>query len=589
MAGRDLLHADCLGQLLLAQRPAGFLAAEGAAGPRTWSDFLHQVSAVATWLNGKAAQSCLLLAEDCYKFAVGFFAAARAGCSIILPSSLKPGHVAQVAGQADAVVADQPLTDLHLPQYWPWPAPEPGPSVLDPVPLDLNAVRVLMHTSGSTGMPQRVLHSLRSLSAEVATLESSFGAELGDCRVMGTVPPYHIYGLLHRILWPLAAGRTIVRGTIRLPLEVPHQLGEGEAPICLVASPAFLTRAVPLLDLGRLSAALRAVFSSGGPLPPETGAAVNGAGVPLWEIYGSTETGGIAHRRVITPSAPPAWCPFPQVQVSRDEETEQLVVRSPHMDAAQPFLCGDKISPPNDKRQFFLRGRADRVVKIEDRRLSLDELEQSLLEAPEVAAIRFLPVEQHGHVSLGAAVVPSEAGWSLMENDGRPALVKRLSQHLAHRFVASAVPRRWRFLGALPVNAQGKCSTEDLLPLFQDSPENHSRPAIREARDLSGDTHLALVFDLPRDMVFFDGHFAEAPILPGVVQVDWAIGYGRERFDIPGRFLRLEAIKFFRILTPGTRVQLELRYDTANSKLYFEYSSLHGRHASGRIQFEAAA
>ena len=39
-------------------------------------------------------------------------------------------------------------------------------------------------------------------------------------------------------------------------------------------------------------------------------------------------------------------------------------------------------------------------------------------------------------------------------------------------------------------------------------------------------------------LIYFDGHFDDAPILPGVVQIDWAIELGRGLFGFTGGFVQ---------------------------------------------------
>ncbi len=45
-----------------------------------------------------------------------------------------------------------------------------------------------------------------------------------------------------------------------------------------------------------------------------------------------------------------------------------------------------------------------------------------------------------------------------------------------------------------------------------------------------------LALTVPDDLLYFDGHFRVAPVLPGVVQVDWAIHYGRLHLGLTGAF-----------------------------------------------------
>ncbi len=97
------------------------------------------------------------------------------------------------------------------------------------------------------------------------------------------------------------------------------------------------------------------------------------------------------------------------------------------------------------------------------------------------------------------------------------------------------------------------------------------------------DLELQINADLPQ----FEGHFAEAPIVAGVVQVDWAIRYGREHFpQLPPRFTGIHALKFMRVMQPGDRPCLSLSSDLAG--LRFRYWDAHGDFSSGCVDFANA-
>ena len=64
------------------------------------------------------------------------------------------------------------------------------------------------------------------------------------------------------------------------------------------------------------------------------------------------------------------------------------------------------------------------------------------------------------------------------------------------------------------------------------------------------DLELTINADLPQ----FEGHFAEAQIVAGVVQIDWAISFARDHFpQLPPRFAGMTALKFMRVIQPGDR------------------------------------
>jgi 3-hydroxymyristoyl/3-hydroxydecanoyl-(acyl carrier protein) dehydratase len=98
------------------------------------------------------------------------------------------------------------------------------------------------------------------------------------------------------------------------------------------------------------------------------------------------------------------------------------------------------------------------------------------------------------------------------------------------------------------------------------------------------------VFELvgPRDLIYFDGHFPSRAILPGVVQVDWVIAFGRECFDLPPIFRAIHGLKFHRVIPPDMPFMLELDHRPDKFALAFKITSHLGTHASGRVLFGAA-
>ncbi len=169
----------------------------------------------------------------------------------------------------------------------------------------------------------------------------------------------------------------------------------------------------------------------------------------------------------------------------------------------------------------------------------------------------------------------------MLEQGGKNALNLRLRTLLAPSLEAVALPRRWRYLGRLPVNAQGKTTQAELLALLDGAAERPRYPALRVLEQEAGRALLELT--VPADLLYFDGHFSVAPVLPGVVQVDWAIHYGRRYLGLQGSFGGINALKFQQMIRPGQPVQLELVHDAAKGSLNFRYFSEAGAHASGRI------
>lgn len=90
----------------------------------------------------------------------------------------------------------------------------------------------------------------------------------------------------------------------------------------------------------------------------------------------------------------------------------------------------------------------------------------------------------------------------------------------------------------------------------------------------------------PEELFFFQGHFPEQAILPGVVQVHWAIELAKTHLGLKPTFKGIEGLKFHRVITPCTTLQVTLEKSEQTGKLHFSFSSEDGIHSQGRILFE---
>jgi 3-hydroxymyristoyl/3-hydroxydecanoyl-(acyl carrier protein) dehydratase len=97
--------------------------------------------------------------------------------------------------------------------------------------------------------------------------------------------------------------------------------------------------------------------------------------------------------------------------------------------------------------------------------------------------------------------------------------------------------------------------------------------------------HLQL--SVPADLNYFEGHFPDCPLLPGVVQISWAIELGRTHVPFQGRFRALSAVKFMRVILPGSVVGLELAYSPPKGELTFVYRLNGSECSNGTALFHA--
>lgn len=516
---------------------------------------------LAAALQARGVQRVALYLEDAAELAIALLGAWRIGVQVLLPADAQTQTRQRLSAQIDLWLDD--LSELDA-------EPLPGARLLP------EHCRLTLCTSGSSGEPKLIDKSLAQLANEVEALERLWGQNLGQASILGSVACQHIYGLLFRLLWPLCAGRPLYRRAVPFPEDL-QRISLDQGDFAWIASPALLKRMGDNLDWSALSR-VKQVFSSGGALPGEAAESLHER-LGQWptEIYGSSETGGIGWRQGDT-----AWQPFPGVELSLDE-TGALRIASPYLPAGHIEQSADAAEIGTDGR-FVLRGRLDRIVKLEEKRISLPMLEQALMSHDWVTDAR-LGVIQEGRAFLGAVLALSTNGVHALRNQGRRTVTETLRRHLAEHCEAIALPRRWRLLLELPYSSQGKLAQSQIDALLAAPRPTRVEPVSRE--ELDGEWLLQL--QVPVDLAHFTGHFPQTPVLPGVVQVDWAQQLARQLIaHLPPRFAGMEVLKFQQLVRPGDTLQLSLRFDAERGKLYFAYRNGEAACSSGRILLEQA-
>ncbi len=447
------------------------LRADGDALPQVLSGsgelsrgaFRRRVQAMRAVLDLHPAKRWALICEDSGWFGAGLLALAAQGRSVVLPQAPQAGALKDTG--VEAVLTDKPEAFAGFETL---AVSEPGDDFTATDVLIEDATCVEFYTSGSSGSPKCVPKAFAQLRLEVEALERQWGARLGDARVTGTVPHHHLYGLLFRVLWPLSAGRPFHAAMCLQPYELRAAVGGGRCVI--VSSPAFLSRMHAYEELPA-AMSVSALFSSGAPLPDETARSLQDAwGQSAIEVYGSTETGGIAWRAWESAEERPWWTPIAGVEtdIRTEESGPRLWARSGCTWEHDWMPSGD-LARYGAGGRFRLEGRADDVLKFEDKRISLSEMRAQLMRHPLVTEARLLllPGERQ---QLAAVVVLTAQGRATLAQEGKRALQERLRDALRERYEALLIPRKWRFPDALPDNAMGKTEQARLLALFEVQP-----------------------------------------------------------------------------------------------------------------------
>lgn len=100
------------------------------------------------------------------------------------------------------------------------------------------------------------------------------------------------------------------------------------------------------------------------------------------------------------------------------------------------------------------------------------------------------------------------------------------------------------------------------------------------------DDGVELSLRIPPELECLPDHFPRAAMVPGVVQVDWAIVYGRAHLPLAGEFCGVTGLKFQQPLRPGARVTLRL--SAVGGALAFAYLREGAACSAGRVLFAPA-
>jgi O-succinylbenzoic acid--CoA ligase len=299
---------------------------------------------------------------------------------------------------------------------------------------DLDAVAIVVHTSGSSGRPKPV----------GLTYGNWLWSALGSCVALGldpaerwlcALPLSHVGGLSIVLRSAISATTAIVHE--RFDTErVLYELGRPEGGATMVSLvPTTLQR---LLDAGlREPPALRWALVGGAPVTPALVGRAAAHSVPVATTYGLTE----ACSQVTTLGAP-LFC----TGVRLAEDGEILVSGPTVAPAAGPVLATGDLGAWNADGILHVVGRKSDTIVTGGENVAPTEVEAVLEGHPAVAeaAVHGVPSREWGEAVVATVVVRADVS----EED--------LRAHCAARLASFKVPKAIRFADALPRTRSGK-------------------------------------------------------------------------------------------------------------------------------------
>mgnify|MGYP000196813108 CR=1 FL=1 len=428
-----------------------------ATGALRVRDFLADVEALAVLL--PAGKHLLNVCQDRYHFTVGLAAGLISGKTSLQPSSQAAETLRQIKSTCPDVfcLCDSEFDHLDLPRLDFPQLITVNPEKVAKIPLipaDFEAVQLF--TSGSTGAPVAHGKSWGRLVLNGRAEAQRLGLLDQPHSIVGTVPAQHSYGFESTVLLALHGNSPFWAGKPFYPQDIVAALNVVPEPRLLVTTPFHLSA---LLASGLELPAVDMLLSATAPLSVSlAGEAEARFKAPLYEIYGSTESGQLACRQT---TADLSWDLLSAVQL--EQENGETIAFGGHVEGRVALSDVIEIRPDG---RFLLHGRHADLINIAGKRTSLAYLNHQMAAIPGVVdAAFFLPDHESpdGITRLCAFVVA-------------PGLKQRqLLAELRQRVDAIFLPRPLVFLDQLPRNSTGKLPRGNLQALYAAKVEHVER------------------------------------------------------------------------------------------------------------------
>lgn len=533
---------------------------DGDSGEVTWNQFVSDVSKVRIYLDSVSTKSWILHCDDAYFYLVALMAMLQGGKKAFVTANRQEAFLKEIKKDGMGFITDAPATT------------ELGAVLIQDLlkndskeirwnTFDKSSAEMAVFTSGTTGEPKVLNKPFWLFENEAFELGKTLGDQYEGNRVYSTVNHHHVYGKAFAFFVPLVLGVPFKRTRIDYPAEIATLAGRG---VVLVSSPAFLKRFIAETDSAIEFKNSPLVLSSGGPLPEDvsrkTGELLN---TKVTEIYGSSETGAIAHRQIVDHSE---WIPFESCKMSI-AENGCLNIKSNYVLEPDGFTSGD-LGEVCEDGTFKLLGRADSIVKIEEKRISLPEVEMRIRQTGLVQDVRVVPMAGKRQY-LAAAIVLNAEGRKKFADARKLEINNFFKSNLMSFLENTVTPKKWRYLEELPQDTQGKIKNRDIQSLFNLG-ENGNFNVVKFSRDVGSFT-ATLVF--PETSDYYNGHFPTFKLLPAVVQVDVVLRLARAFLNVPKELDRIQRTKFTNPIFPGEPATITANYNAETGKLSFSITN----------------
>jgi len=439
----------------------------------------------------KGGHAAILMSHN-PQWVVNYLGVIKAGgAGVLLSSRLKAPEVIPMLRDSDATIlitesefSDMPFGDIPLlehileadsPSYKAMlqenPVTPPG------IPIDDSDTAAIIYTSGVLGRQKGVVHTHASLLGTPDIVSAGVGRGRDDV-IIDTVPFFYLFGLSEVLFGSLMKGATVVI----IPHFTPRAILEAverERGSIIFGVPAIHNALAMLREeviKGYDISSLKAASTAGAKNSPHLMRMLEEKlGVTLCETYGLSELSVVSMSTIDDHKLGTVGRPICDLKVVDEDGAEvapgdmgEAVARpawmmkeyykAPELTAkvikAGWLYTGDLVRIDQDGYLEYVEKKSFIVVTPSGLKISPWEIEEVLLQHPDIAEAAYVGVKKKGGVVPTAFIVPKE---------GRSTSPEGLADFCRQNLADFKMPKRFQITDSIPKTGSGKIDRRQLI------------------------------------------------------------------------------------------------------------------------------
>ena len=417
----------------------------------SYKNFIIDIAKCLEHISKLEKDTITIFIDNAYYFIVVLSSALLLKKKVNALNNNSPKYVESIINDSMIYISDDEKSNISLKDIFEKEHDEKWIEFLKSNKIDEN-MNINFYTSGFTGFPKLIEKTLKQFEAEALKIIGEFGENLKDSIFAYSVPHYHSYGFVFDFLVPYILELKFLDNRINY-LETLNNFEEYKE-ITFITNPAFLKR----IDKSSLKIKSKwYVFSSTGALDKETSdLCIETFNTDAIEIYGSTEGGGMAYRKK---SEKDLWTRLKNVKL-KVNENGSLFCSSGYTGEGLWVHVGDVVDMKNEN-EFELLGREDSIVKIEGKRISVQQIDRQILQDKNFIDSYTVYCKSDKREYVASFIVLKDA------NANKDNMRKYIKDYLKGYFEKIVIPKKIYFIERIPRNELGKIERKKLDEIME--------------------------------------------------------------------------------------------------------------------------